>query len=121
MKCRTIIDGNVVWFGSQGIDDNTGRAIRADNYSEGQQAVSSSLTQRLSVLKRELWYKIDFGLPLFDKIKSKAIIDSNVIATITSNEDVVRIESFESSLVDKVYSCSAKIMTKYGLIDLNYN
>lgn|SRR5574344_83894 len=116
MRCRKIIDGNVVWFGSYGKDVND-KALKAGNFSDNQQGVADDLTQRLSVIKGELWYRVNYGLPLFDKVKSKAYMDTITIDNILAHEDVVRITSFKSTIVDRRYTCEAEILTKYGKID----
>lgn len=119
MICRKIENGNVVWFGSIGKNPD-GTAIKRDNFSKQQEGVSDSLTQRLSLIKGELWYNITYGLPLFDKIKSKVLIDSQVINIITSHPDVIRINNFSSTLERNNYSCYIKVITQYGNIDINY-
>lgn len=124
MRCRRIINGEVVWFNSLGLDQSkptTNKegqtiypAIKADNFSDTQQAVADSLTQRLSVLKKELWYKMQYGLPLFDKIKSKVFMDSEITSIILSHPDVRRIEKFNSTIVNKKYTFTCQIVSKYG-------
>ena len=126
MRCRKIIDGNIVWFGSVGKnEDGTGQLVYTEkdrnskfNFSEEQQAVSDSLTQRLSILKRELWYRINYGLSLFEK-NSKALIDSEISSIIMSHPDVSRISSFSSYMIDKKYTLNVQIVSIYGEITLN--
>lgn len=130
MRCRRIKDNEIIWFGSAGLDktqpvyDNEGELIgykakKTENFADKQDAVANSLTQRLSVLKNELWYNMSYGLPLFDNIKSKVFMDSSVTQIIMQHPDVVRIESFSSNIVDKTYTFSCKIMSSYGLIEMN--
>ena len=90
-----------------------------DNYSDKQQGVVDSLTQRLSVIRRELWYDVDYGLPLLDKQKSKVAIDAFIGKTVLAHPDVDSIQDFDSKIINKVYTCSMKIITKYGEIILN--
>lgn len=90
-----------------------------DNYSDKQQSVADSLTQRLSVIRRELWYDVNFGLPLLDKQKSKVAIDAFIGKTVLAHPDVDSIQDFDSKIINKVYTCSMKIITKYGEIILN--
>lgn len=89
-----------------------------DNYADGSEGVANSLRQRLSVLKHELWYDYENGMPLPDKVKSKAIIDAYVIKTILSHPDVIGISGFESEKDGHSYSCYAVINTAYGKIEL---
>ena len=89
-----------------------------DNFSDKQQAVVDSLTQRLSVIRRELWYDINYGLPLLDKQKSKVSIDAFIGKTVLAHPDVDSIKQFESNIVGKKYVCSMTISTIYGDIIL---
>lgn len=129
MKTRRIKTDNlghrhIVWFGSYGKnDDGTAKFYSStnkhDNYSSEQQSVVDGLTQRLSVIKGELWYKINEGVPLFDKFKSKAIIDSELLSIISSHPDVKSILSFESVINKTSYSCNVKILTIYGEVEVS--
>lgn len=129
---------NVVWFGSTGIkrqgydnalwddatyDDESGKAVFYDvqksSFSEKQQSVVDSLTQRLSIIRGELWYAMSYGLPLFDRNRSKVEFDSFILSTITQHPDVDSIISFVSQVLNAKYTCQVKIQSKYGLIDIN--
>lgn len=113
MRTRNIVNGNVVWFGSIGVDSN-GKKIPAENFAENANSVVASLTQQLSVLKYELWYNNNYGIPIVDKVKSKAQLDAYVGSIITQNKDVVKIEKFVSNLKDSQYTCNVKILTTFG-------
>lgn len=113
MRCRKIVDGNVVWF------NKVNKATKLDSsFSEAQQSVVDSLTQRLSVIKTELWYDISYGLPLFDKVKNKIAMDGAVASIVTSHPDVISMSSFESTIVNKKYSCKFQVVTKYGNVQV---
>lgn len=113
MRCRKIVDGNVVWF------NKVNKATKLDSsFSEAQQSVVDSLTQRLSVIKTELWYNISYGLPLFDKVKNKIAMDGAVASIVTSHPDVISMSSFESAIVNKKYSCKFQAVTKYGNVQV---
>lgn len=90
-----------------------------DNYAKEQEGVSTSLTQRLSVIKNELWYDYNYGVPLFDKVKSKAFIDSYLISTILKHPDVTQLIDFTSNVDKNSYSCTFKVKTKYGDLTVN--
>ena len=92
-------------------DDNT-------SFASEQQGVADCLTQQLSVLKNELWYRVTYGLPLLEKVKNKAIIDASVMDIITTHPDVVSILSFESEIKDKKYTCKVEILSNYGNITI---
>ena len=129
MNCRRIKRENgkniVVWFGSYGINnDGTAKFYNVnnkhDNISIEQEAVADSLTQRLSVIEGELWYSINEGLPLLERIKSKVELDASVTEIILGHPNVSSITSFESQLTNNHdYSARIEIETKYGLIELN--
>ena len=126
MRCRRIkkIDGRneVVWFGSYG--KNGDKALffnendKHDNFSDQQQGVSDSLTQRLSVLREELWYDIDYGLPLFDKVRKPAM-DSFICSAVLNHPDVISIDEFSSQVINNKYSCSMTVVSVFGNVVLN--
>lgn len=86
---------------------------RNDNYSKAQEGVKDSLIQRLSVLKKELWYNPGYGLPLIDKVRNKGIYDAIALDIITSQPDVRNIVKFESQIDGHKYSLSFIITTIY--------
>lgn len=83
------------------------------DYASHQEGVKDSLIQRLSVLKNELWYRSSYGLPLFDKIRNKAIIDSVVIDIITSHPDVTNLVNFSSTMDKHSYNLNFSAATIY--------
>lgn len=115
MRCRNIVDGNVVWFGSVGKTAD-GKAIKQNTFAENADSVRAGLTQQLSVLKYELWYRYNYGLPLVDKIKNKTEIDTYVASVISDYPEVQKIIKFESALNNAHYECSFLVLTKYGEI-----
>ena len=84
------------------------------NYVSDTDAVVTSLTQRLSVLKGELWYQVNYGLPLTDKIRSTKIFDAVICDIITSHPGVTGIVNFSSSIENHTYRFNAEILTIYG-------
>lgn len=107
-------------------NDNYGKALFYnpndihDNYAEKQEGVATSLQQRLSVLKGELWYQVNYGLPLFDKNKSKTILDSYIASIIMAHPDIVSILEFNSEKNDNhVYSCWFRVLTTYGEMEMS--
>lgn len=122
MKCRNIVVDdnnrmNIVWFGSYGKNETHKRS--ADTYVEGVDALISDVSQSLSCLQGELWYNIYAGLPLVEKYKSKAIIDSYICQVINDYDEVKYIESFTSTLNGRQYSCDISIYTIYGTLDIS--
>lgn len=112
---------DIVWFGSYGVDEN-GKAKfveNKENFSTNQQGVCDSLTQRLSILRNELWYDASYGLPLFDKIKSKIVLDSYIMTAIKEHPDVIEINNFNSKVIDNKYSCEMNITSTFGDISLS--
>lgn len=147
MRCRSIVrrivnnvdKTDVVWFGSLGkltdgfdtvkwddakwdadlLDSDTIFA-KADksSYDDGTQAVVSSLTQRLSVIKNELWYDITYGLPLIDKLTSKFDYDAYILTVVNSHPDVQAVLKFSSTKLNGRYTCDMTIQTVFGKISL---
>lgn len=129
MKCRRINpdNGMIVWFGVKDViiqTDGSTKAVFQDetnkhaNYATNVEGVTNSLRQRLSVLKNELWYDYNRGMPLPDKVRNKAIIDAYVIQTILEHPDVIDIEGFESEQERNMYSCYIVVNTIYGQVEL---
>ena len=105
MRCRKVIKDkdhyNIVWFGSYGKnEDGTSKKYNdgKESYAKEQEGLASSLIQRLNCLQGELFYKIDYGLPLLDKIKDREIFDSIIVDIILSHPDVRAIKSFYSEV-----------------------
>ena len=128
MKCRTYIEDNgtknIVWFGSYGKNpDGTAKKISnqqvESNFSIDAKAVADSLTEKLHVMRGELWHAIQFGLPLLDKVKSKALIDTTVAQIVSEQSNVVEILSFSSQVINKEYKCDISVMTKFGNIKIS--
>jgi len=111
----------------------SGSKIPADNYIiDNQEMVGKSLTQRLAVIKGELYYNLNYGLPLLDKIRDKAIIDIEIINIINKHPAVVKINSFSSSVIkenkntkeNNVYQFTVDVLTVYNksvTISSNYS
>lgn len=114
MKCRRMRDNNIVWFKSYGLnEDGTGKFVD-DNYATEVEAVATSLTQRLYVIKHELWYDYEYGLPLIDKVKSKGIFDNYILTTIKQHPDVLEITDFISTNKQHNYTSYVLIKSIYG-------
>lgn len=138
MKCRRmkiwkdtngIEHRDIVWFGSYGIDSN-GKALRADNnyttkfvnhynYATEQEGVVNSLTQRLSVIKGELWWQMDYGLPLFNNFRSKGLIDADVVDIVLEHSDILEFTSFDSSYTNHNYVANFTVLTTFGSTNVN--
>lgn len=88
----------------------------AKNYVTEQEGVAKSLIQRFAVIKNELWYDINYGLPLFDKVRNKAIFDSVIIDIINSHEEVINIVEYTSDVTqsEHTYYFKAIINTIYN-------
>lgn len=144
MKCRNYVEAldelgkstkTIVWFKSAGhntlycsnsiycsdrvvVKANT--AIQKyNNYAEKQDAVVCSLNQKLSVIKGELWTDINYGIPLFDKYRSKAIMDAYILQKLNKHADVKKILTFNSVFQEHSYSCTMTILSTYGELTLS--
>lgn len=122
MRCRTMQDGTIVWFGSVGKNDN-GTAIFAneqhDSFSDKQEGVATSVSQRLSVIKNELWYAMNYGIPLVDRVKTKTEMDMYIAEIVQGHPDVISISYFESNKEGSRYKCEMTITTKYGNLEMS--
>ena len=85
-----------------------------DNYSTDSAAVADSLTQRLSVIKGELWYQVNFGLPLADKQRSTNIFDFIICDIITSHPGVASLDKYTSKTDGHTYTYTCEITSVYG-------
>ena len=109
-----------------------GKKIPADNYiSNNNEMVSKSLIQRLGIIKGELYYNLNYGLPLLEKIRDKALFDMKIINIINNHPAVLQIKNYESKLIknnvlakeNNVYSFTAIIITIYNkelILSSNY-
>ena len=88
--------------------------ISAPNFVDGKEGTASSLNQLLSVIKSELWYSVNFGLPLYDKISTKFQMDASVLQIVKNHSEVVSITNFESSISGHNYHCKMTIHSIYG-------
>lgn len=115
MKCRNMIkvDGKdqIVFFGKYGQDATQ----TASNYVENGDALAKLLTQKLSILRKELWFNQGFGLPLLDK-STKIMMDATVADIVMHTDNVKDILEFKSKVVDKNYICYIKILSTFGTI-----
>jgi hypothetical protein len=84
------------------------------NYDSGTDAVIDSLIQRLSVIKGELWYQVNYGLPLTEKYKSKGVFDSVISNIISSDPGVRNLLSFSSSVDKSIYNFTCSVLSIYG-------
>lgn len=121
LRCRPIVNNTFVFFNSAGKnEDGTSIKYQADgtSFAKDTDAVAQSLKQRLSIIKSELWYNELFGIPLFDKMKSKLEADIAVATIVEMHPDVKNINTFTSQIIDKTYSCNIQIDTQSGSLDI---
>ena len=114
MRCRNSIDKNIVWFKSYGIEED-GKAKKVDeNFVENEKAVAQSLKQKLSVIQGELWYHINYGLPLYNRVKSKGVLDAVILGILEDHPSVKKIINFKSSIVNHKYTFTFTVNTIYN-------
>ena len=114
MRCRNSIDKNIVWFKSYGIEED-GKAKKVDeNFVENEKAVAQSLKQKLSVIQGELWYHINYGVPLYKKVKSKGVLDAVILGILEDHPSVKKIINFKSSIVNHKYTFTFTVNTIYN-------
>lgn len=133
MRVRRIVDEksgttrkrSVVWFGSYGVNtDGTAKFVnknnKHDNFATGDDMVRDCLIQRLSVIRHELWYNYQYGMPLVDNDSAKIAIDSFVMKTVQQHPDVLEIIKFKSWLEKHDYHCEIKFNTSFGNNSLSF-
>lgn len=89
------------------------------SFSSDRQGIIDRLTQKLSVMRRELWYDVNYGLPILDKVKSKHIVDSSVLSIIDSDSEVISISEFNSNVDNHQYKCNLVINSIYGEVNIS--
>lgn len=87
---------------------------KTPNYVEDTDAVVVSLIQRLSVIKGELWWQVNYGVPLTDKVRGTTLYDMVITDIITSHLGVASIQSYSSNLVGHTYTYTCTIKTIFG-------
>lgn len=133
MRVRRIIDERagttrkrtVVWFGSYGTNtDGTAKFVsktnKHDNFAAENDMVKDSLIQRLSVIRHELWYNYQYGMPLVDDDTAKVTIDAFVMKTIQEHEYVLEMTKFKSWLDKHDYHCEVNFTTTFGNNSLSF-
>lgn len=132
MRTRRIVDEtfgatrkrSVVWFGSSGVDAN-GKAKfvnagdKHDNFSSGIEMVKDSLIQRLSVIRHELWWNWQYGMPLVDDDTAQITIDDFVMKTISQHPNVISIMKFSSKVEGRNYTCNVEFKTSFGVTSIS--
>lgn len=116
-------DKEIVWFGSYGCNsDGSAKWFNSndkhDNFAEKQEYTADVLTQKLNIIRNELWWNVTYGLPLLNKLISKSSIDAAIIEIVLAQDEVEDIISLTSSLNKHKYSAEIKIKTIYGDIQI---
>ena len=121
LRCRPIVNNTYVFFNSCGKDEN-GNSIKYSedgvSFAKDEEGVAQSLTQRLSIIRSELWYNVLYGIPLFDKMKTKIEADIAVATMIEMHPDVKNIDDFTSQIINRKYSCNVTVNTKEGTLNI---
>ena len=91
----------------------------SSTYAKDAEAVRQYLLQHLAVIKHELWYNYEYGLPLFQKGLTKAMIDAEVVSIIYQCPQIESILDYTSYVDDNnQYHLSFSLLTKYGKLDM---
>ena len=113
---NSTINGKIT---TRGLPDDVGvgsltNEKKLPNYVEDTDSVVVSLIQRLSVIKGELWWQVNYGMPLTDKVRGTTLYDMVVTDIITSHPGVASIQSYSSNLVGHTYTYTCTIKTVFG-------
>lgn len=84
------------------------------NYVEDTDAVVASLIQRLSIIKGELWYQVNYGLPLTDKQTGVNVFDLVIADIISSHPGVASLDKYTSKIAGHTYYYSCQITSIFG-------
>ena len=115
VEMRTDIAGVLLSNGQEtGVVSLAAAKTLLDNYAVDTDGVAASLTQRLSVIKGELWYQANFGLPLLEKQRGTTILDFVISDIITSHPGVASLDSFTSKIVGHTYYYNCSITSVFG-------
>lgn len=91
------------------------------NFTYGTYAVAQAIKTRLKLLKGEWWENTSEGLPLFEQIigangsqDDLYLVDSIIKERIIGTENVKSIESFKSEYINRTYTFSCVVNSKFG-------
>ncbi|MDU2894447.1 MAG: hypothetical protein E7B53_04800 [Clostridium sp.] len=91
------------------------------NFTYGTYAVAQAIKTRLKLLKGEWWENTSEGLPLFEQIigvngsqDDLYLVDSIIKERIIGTENVKSIESFKSEYINRAYTFSCVVNSKFG-------
>lgn len=84
------------------------------NYAENTDAVVDSLIQRLSIIKGELWYQVNYGLPLTEKQTGINVFDLIIADIISSHPGVASLDKYTSKIIDHTYYYSCQITSIFA-------
>lgn len=93
-----------------------------NNFLRASEAVAQAIKTKLLLLSAEWWEDQADGLPLFQKIlgrTSTRTADMLIRSRIMETPNVIGIESFNSSIVQRNYSMQAKINTMFGTVEVS--
>ena len=76
--------------------------------------VRDALISNLSILKGELWYKSNYGLPLVDKIRIKSIMDAAVLNIINEQPEINSVIDFNSIIENRTYTLNFSLKSIYS-------
>lgn len=86
----------------------------AANYAEDTDAVVASLIQRLSIIKGELWYQVNYGLPLTEKQSGVNVFDLVIADIISSHPGVASLDKYTSKITDHTYYYNCQITSIFA-------
>lgn len=96
------------------------------NFTYGTYAVAQAIKTRLKLLKGEWWENTSEGLPLFQNILGSPgdqdnlyLVDSLIKERIIGTENVKSIESFSSEYINRHYTFSCTVNTKFGEVTVS--
>jgi hypothetical protein len=97
-----------------------------NDYLTDRDAVGQIIRSRLLFFQSEWWEDESLGLPMFQSILGKKgpvkkVADKIISDNILQAPYVVRIDSFDSTLVNRVYTFTAYVTTQFGNLTITNN
>lgn len=107
MRVRRIDENNDWCFGGQNSD-----------YMTGSNAIALDIKLKLQEWLGDCFFALQNGIPWnirMGKTNQKELLDDDIYTTAINVEDVIGIEDFESTLIDRRYNCSFNVYQPYSI------
>lgn len=93
------------------------------DYRSKQNQIAQDIYTALYEWKYDCFFAFEHGINWRVRLGSKGqkdLLDSDIMAKIQSREGVLSVFDFNSSVNDRHYTCTCKVFTIYGDMDINF-